>query len=401
MTAPPVASRNRGAVLVHVAILMFVLLAVSALAIDLGVMWLARSQAQNAADAGALAGAVSLAFESVDNTPTGPAAIQAAATANENRVFGEVAGVTPSPPDVTFPTCPDGTDTCIRVNVYRNQDRGNALPVFFARLFGVNEQGVQAMAIAQAGFGSSSSCMKPWAIPDRWIENLAPGEDPTLPTYDGGPISGGIDIYDGNEFLPDGKTLNLNYTGYKGPAWREMPGGSDEGKLVRLKEGKPQDAPVPGWFQPIDEPPARPGGNVYRDDIATCNVTTYESGDPLTVEPGNMIGPTKQGVEALIASDSGTIWHSTPTAQNPDFGYYDCQPSMGPCTGARVGAIAIYDPGIYLRSGRKDIVTKYLLGFYVVGMDGNDVIGRFVGRLATSSGAGPKTSWLRIIRLVR
>ena len=52
--------------LVHVAVAMIGLLAFSALSIDYGVMWTARRQAQNAADAAALAGAISLAFDNPD-----------------------------------------------------------------------------------------------------------------------------------------------------------------------------------------------------------------------------------------------------------------------------------------------------------------------------------------------
>ena len=49
-------------------------LAATTLAIDVGMFMTARSQAQNAADAGALAGAVALAFNDYnDRTTTGPA----------------------------------------------------------------------------------------------------------------------------------------------------------------------------------------------------------------------------------------------------------------------------------------------------------------------------------------
>ena len=51
---------ERGAVLVHVAIAMIGLLAFSSFVIDYGVLWAARRQAQNAADAGAMAGRDSL-----------------------------------------------------------------------------------------------------------------------------------------------------------------------------------------------------------------------------------------------------------------------------------------------------------------------------------------------------
>ena len=54
---------QRGAMLMHIAISMLALLAFSALAVDYGIMWAARRQAQNTADSAALTGAVSMAFQ--------------------------------------------------------------------------------------------------------------------------------------------------------------------------------------------------------------------------------------------------------------------------------------------------------------------------------------------------
>ena len=51
---------EQGAITIHVAIALIALLAFSSFVIDYGVLWVSRRQAQNAADAGALAGAVSL-----------------------------------------------------------------------------------------------------------------------------------------------------------------------------------------------------------------------------------------------------------------------------------------------------------------------------------------------------
>ena len=65
--APRTSIRSeRGAILIQVALSMVVLTAFSAFVIDYGVMWVGRRQAQNAADAGALAGAIALAFDDDD-----------------------------------------------------------------------------------------------------------------------------------------------------------------------------------------------------------------------------------------------------------------------------------------------------------------------------------------------
>src|SRR5215212_5658228 len=75
--------------------------AASMLAIDVGMLMTARSQAQNSADAGALAGATALAFDSWDDrTPSGPAVTSAISTAKKNAVMG--AEVVVNPVDVEF-----------------------------------------------------------------------------------------------------------------------------------------------------------------------------------------------------------------------------------------------------------------------------------------------------------
>jgi Flp pilus assembly protein TadG len=58
-------SSDRGAVVIQMAVCMLVLLAFTAFVVDYGVMWASRGQAQTSADAGALAGATSLAFDSM------------------------------------------------------------------------------------------------------------------------------------------------------------------------------------------------------------------------------------------------------------------------------------------------------------------------------------------------
>src|SRR5258708_6839190 len=51
---------ERGAIIIYVALALLTLLAFSAFIVDYGVMWVSRRQAQNVADAAALAGARSL-----------------------------------------------------------------------------------------------------------------------------------------------------------------------------------------------------------------------------------------------------------------------------------------------------------------------------------------------------
>ena len=169
---------ERGAVLVHVAIAMLGLLAFSSFVIDYGVLWTARRQVQNAADAGAMAAAAYLGFTGGDEASARAAAIEAA---QANDVWGELPQVTAT--DVTFSACPADAPgaaaaICARTDAYRNQERGNPLPTIFSSLVGVTSQGVRATATAEVVFSNTSSCVKPLAILDKWNEVQSPGWDP-------------------------------------------------------------------------------------------------------------------------------------------------------------------------------------------------------------------------------
>src|SRR3970040_81758 len=181
---------DRGAVLVHVAVAMLALVAFCALTIDYGIMWMSRRQAQNAADAGAMAGAVSLAFDDPEDFERSRA--MAETLAESHMIFGlspdveRGAGTVDdddTTKDISYPTCPPDAlglaGTCIRVNVYRTtaaftQGGGakDPLPSFFGPVFGRYEQGARATATAKILSGNASDCLKPWAVADRWDENV-------------------------------------------------------------------------------------------------------------------------------------------------------------------------------------------------------------------------------------
>ena len=171
---------DRGAMLLNVAVGLMVFIGMMAFVVDYGVMWVGRGQAQNAADAGALAGAVALALDTngwTDRTVTGPARAAAHQMAQSNLIWSQAPSVNVAT-DVFFTglplaMCPadvNGLTPCIRVDVYRNQTRGNPLPVIFGRAVGLIDQGVRATATARVAVANASDCLKPWAIPDKWVE---------------------------------------------------------------------------------------------------------------------------------------------------------------------------------------------------------------------------------------
>src|SRR6187431_1100496 len=108
------ANRERGAILVHVALGLVAFMAFSTFVIDYGLFWVSRRQAQNAADAGALAGAISLIYDSSDTSTTGPATLAAVAVAQSNPVWGTAPIVDPAQGDVVILS---GTGVCPPPNV--------------------------------------------------------------------------------------------------------------------------------------------------------------------------------------------------------------------------------------------------------------------------------------------
>ena len=111
---------ERGLFLVFAGLGFMGFLICATLAIDVGMFMNARSEAQNSADAGALAGAVAMVFDNyADRSSTGPAVQNAVEFARSNQVMSQDVSVTTA--DVTFPT-----QERIRVDVYR--DRGPRQP---------------------------------------------------------------------------------------------------------------------------------------------------------------------------------------------------------------------------------------------------------------------------------
>src|SRR5215470_13279004 len=88
---------ERGFSLVYICVGFMAFLTATTLAIDVGMFMTARSQSQNSADAGALAGATALAFDSfTDHTAAGPAVSSALDTARANKVISQIPSVGPA-----------------------------------------------------------------------------------------------------------------------------------------------------------------------------------------------------------------------------------------------------------------------------------------------------------------
>jgi hypothetical protein len=376
---------ERGAVLVQVAISLVGLTALSAFVIDYGALWVARRQAQNSADAAVMAGAISMGFVDMGNQAL--ARQSALDVAAQNDVWGTAPDITAA--DVTFPVCPPGSpgagsNACIRVDVFRNQRAGGSpLPTFFGNLVGIDEQGVRATATAQVLFGDSTDCVKPFAIADKWLEFRPDAgvwsEEDTFERYEQTGNNKGALLDPADYYEPPGAPDGMygpNGTGFTRDS--TALDGSDHGRRLVLKAGTPNAAISPGWFHPVVINPSEgPGGSNYRDNIAECDPTVIGPGTVLETEPGNMIGPTRQGIRELIDRDPYATWDEG--LNGGQGGVSGGCMATGDCgISPRLVAIPAFNPDAYdagRASGRIEIEVVKVLGFFIQGLNGNDVIG--------------------------
>ena len=366
---------------------MMAFLSGSMLAIDVGMLMTARSQAQNSADAGALAGAVALFRESfTDFSPSGPAVTSAIRASEMNQVMSKNVSVTPG--DVTFLPGMNGQINRVQVNVFRTSARGNPVNTYIAKFFGMQNADIWATATAEATPANAMTCVKPFTIPDKWSEKQTPpwdGDD-TYDAFDnkGNPIAN-PDIY-----VPAGSS---GYTGYNQEANR--------GQLLTIRAATGSNITVSFYFSLAlgNTDGNLTGGELYRWNIANCNTSIMHFGDKLVQEPGAMGGPTIQGAEELIARDPGTYWDDySKTVKGSKYGN----------NSPRVFPIPLYDPIIYdsgKRNGRTaDLVTANWIGFYLDHVEGNGIVGRIIpigGIYDKNSGPAPTGAFPVAIRLVK
>jgi hypothetical protein len=390
-----------------------VFIGVTAFVVDYGVMWVGRGQAQNAADAGALAGAVAMAFDAngwTDRTETGPARAAALRMAQTNVIWSQAPSVNVAT-DVFFTgnpaaMCPadaNGRTPCIRVDVYRNQARGNPLPAIFGLAVGLVNQGVRATATARVAIADASDCLKPFAIPDKWADNHDSPQD---------------NMWTLDDTFETGNQQGQTWTPYADADVYTPPSASGPGTgftvndhlgtMITLKAGGPQTSIAPGVYFPVRLPTysgASQGGSDYEQNIAQCNGIAIRIGTMLQSENGNMIGPTTHGIEDLIALDPNARWDSaTKSVIN------SCAQASSSCgtRSPRIVAIPLFDTALFESTKRQGLpVFKVvnILGFFIDAMQGNDVVGYLTEMPGLSTGSAPaldpRSSFLSSIQLIQ
>lgn len=304
--------RERGQTIAIVAISLVALLAMAALAIDVVTLYVARSEAQRAADAVALAGAKAFVDSGVTTAP-GDATLQTLATtianaevsvvAQQNKISGTPAQVVGSPVfNYSLPGNPQITITVQKTD----------LPIFFARIWGRRVASVSATATAEAynpSYSQSSAntggvtipvaplCVKPWLVP-----NIDP--DPSRPP--GTPL---ITLGSGAVFTPGaypggvvGEPITLKT--------------SCTDLMQCLEPAHNPGQPTPGVLQFVPAlvtpstssvcPASCVGASNYEQSVSCCDGIPYACGGAVTnamadinnTDPWNV--ETSNGVQCLI-----------------------------------------------------------------------------------------------------
>jgi Putative Flp pilus-assembly TadE/G-like len=430
---------ERGAVLVHVAVAMLALMAFSALAIDYGALWVSRRQAQNSADAAALAGALSLAFDDPDDVARAQAAAAAAGTANQ--VWGAAPSILPAT-DVQLVPCPPGApglpDTCIRANVYRSTarlNRSNALPAFFAQIFGITSQDVRATATAQVLIANAVECLKPWAVADKWGERWEAGASNSewTPTskFDKWKWQSGGWVHD--PAVPEASWDFYDPPTATGPGTGFTPFDAsgkptaEYGLELTLRSGLPSGSDPrlsSGWFQALSLVNPNCNGSsmgvdCYTENIANCNPNVFGIGDSIPVFPGAYPIPTQHAVDGPLPGSGLSLMEKDPNA------YWDeatksiqgsCAPGI--CNGQyyakspRIVPVPLFDVDAYLESqltnptpgSNASITITNIMGFFIVSATGGEVRGRLVAIPGVTKGTTSvveSAAFLRHVMLVR
>jgi hypothetical protein len=276
--------------------------------------------------------------------------------------------------------------------VFRTAARGNPLSTLIARYFGVATADISATATAEASPANAMTCVKPFTIPDKWREvgSDAPWTgDSVYDAFDnkGVPLPPSeADVY--IPALDANGNPDPNYTGYNNV--------SNKGQRLIIRAGTGNNINVSFYFSLAMTDYT--GGSDHRWNIANCNHSIYHVGDLLVQEPGNMEGPTIQGIEELIAKDPGAHWNDVTN---------DMEGSAFPGNSPRVFPIPLYDP-VYFDEGKRngrnaDLKTANWIGFFAEEVQGNQIYGRIIPIAGIRDKNGPKGSaaFPKAIRLVK
>jgi Flp pilus assembly protein TadG len=330
---------ERGVTMIIVVIAMLSMLAMVALAVDVITLYAARSEAQRAADAAALASAKMLVDAGVTGDPAN-AGLQATAQTLAIKIAQDVAGqasisgrqIQTADVSATFPnagTAAFAINPTVTVTVQRTN-----LPTFFSRIWSRAALTVRTSATAEAFNPSNSSGVpgNPVGIPvvTRCVKPfLLPNCDPVNTANPGSNCGAAVPRF----FDPTtGALVNPGQvpTGVIGETFNVSSSCGGAGPLCNVL-----GVPTAGLYYPAQMPPATDacpsacgGGTNFENDLACCNPSALTCGTTTTATTTNQLsvdtsvfpegggGPAQTGMQCLIHQTPGN-GQDTLNAGNP------------------------------------------------------------------------------------
>lgn len=353
-----------GVTMILVAISMVAIIAIAALSIDLVTLFLAREEAQRAADAGALAGARVLSVSGMTGDTTsspattwacicggsgacstsydgyGFATLAAVSGAGQSTVGGVGGDTIVSPSSVTYSAAGSSNSDCtalpnasafsvnpmITVQVTRTN-----LPTFFSRLWGYTGNTVSATATAEAynpsfssGAGNGSGgntipvqprCVKPLFVPnqDPWHPAGCTGQNNCADFVDPGTgdiVNRGVSL-DGSgttgvigenfTLTPDCVPFGHGVRGFCSLPWQPQANTTNDNSSPKNLDYLPGQA----TNSSVAVPSAATAGNLFEQAIAGCDQTTvYQCGVPYSsANPQNNVDLAENPIHPIGSGD--------------------------------------------------------------------------------------------------
>ena len=324
MSAPrrPRCLDERGAALALVVISLLLVIAAAALAVDVGLLTTARTEAQRTADMAAHAGASAL----IDNPGSAAAArSEAIAFAAKNDIRGEATVVLPEDVEVML------SEAKVRVTVHRTAGRGSAIGTFFARVLGIGEVDVRAKAAAIASRARQVDCLLPVAVADLWREGdgTRADENDTWDPDEGDEFDGGSVGYTTEDL---GRLITLK------PSQGATHGNDGTGPDDEFADSNRFE---PGWWY-LWYPTGGGGAKTLREQVLECPEpsTPWGVNDWVTDKNGN-VQSIQKAFNELIALDPEAKWDQS----------CKCVINSAFPVSPRLRAVPLFNPETYTKQG--------------------------------------------------
>jgi len=394
---------ERGVTLALMAVTVFLMLGMAALAIDYGMIKSAKAEAQRAMDAAALAGASAFLINDPLQNKTTIAIDRAKEFARQHSVHSALVDTTGA--------C-GVAEVCVTVDLANERVRADfaraGIGLWFGSMFGSSTMGIGASATAHAVESGITTCLMPVAIADKWNNHLPDAAEDAngdgVPDYNDANGNGQWDfstskgkqvepweqwVYDPSEGDYYSPPTDVSPTGYSS---------SDYGHQMVLMTLDPASTSVSSNYLAWGK-----DGDAASDSALAARIRNPECSEHQLNESeqraANGSKPNLgQAWADRINMEPSANWTWDNATNSPVCGSVTC-PSNWEEISPRVVAIGLYDPAEIVDPNNN---TIHFLNFAKIFLDKRpcsgapgqckaEVTGRFLGYVEGGGGTGPSS----------